>query len=229
MKWPKRLLYAFGLVIAGSAAFDIYARIPARLDVEPLGLDPATRTAVLLFHGSGARDEPTLMAVEERFRALARGQPGTAVMRYIWSPYSEKRFRAAVNGAAVGEALGAELAGLPRLESIHLIGHSAGAYPLDPLCESYRKAGGRARIVITYLDPIGIQGVLDFGWGARNYGACADYAEAFINTDDPVPATNSPLAHAWNVDVTAAGKLAALRRPRPPLAGAVLPRAGQRR
>lgn len=199
----KVIGYAAGLALAGIVAFDLYARAPADFAVPPLGLDRGTRSAVLLFHGSDGRDEPALISLEQRMRELAGGSPPPAVVRYIWSPWSDARFRAGANGAHLGQVLGAELAGLPELRSIHLVGHSAGAYPLEPLCEALRAGTDRAvRIEMTYLDPIGFRGVVDTGWGARSFGACADYAEAFINTDDPVPATNAPLARAWNVDVT---------------------------
>ena len=34
------------------------------------------------------------------------------------------------------------------------------------------------------------------------FGRSADYCEAIINTDDPVPSTSVPLLHAANFDVT---------------------------
>ena len=37
-----------------------------------------------------------------------------------------------------------------------------------------------------------------------SFGASADYAEAIINTDDPVPSTSLPLGQAVTYDVTAA-------------------------
>ena len=55
---------------------------------------------------------------------------------------------------------------------------------------------------MTFLDPIGFKGPLDPGWGARHFGQCADEAEAFINTDDPAPATAKVLRHARTTDVT---------------------------
>lgn len=197
-------------LVVGIALFDAYARQPADFAVTPLRLDPATRSAILLFHGSGGRDEPTLSALEARARELLGTGNGVTVRRYDWSPYSDARFRAAVNGDHVGRALGAELARLPALESVRFIAHSAGAYIPGAACEALRAAAPRpVRVDITYLDPIGFHGVLDAGWGVRNFGTCGDYVEAIINTDDPAPATNTPLENAWNLDVTdAAGKSA---------------------
>lgn len=203
----KRTLLAAAALVAAVVAFDAYSRADAEFDLPAPEIDPATRTLVLLVHGSGGREEPTLMALERRARELLADRDGVTVLRYIWSPYSDARFRASANGQRAGTLLGAALARLPALAGVHVIVHSAGAYLPEAMCAELRRAAGRpVRVDMTFLDPIGFRGVLDTGWGVRNYGACADYAEAIINTDDPVPATNSPLQQAWNVDVTAAGK-----------------------
>ena len=62
----------------------------------------------------------------------------------------------------------------------------------------------RLSIRMTFLDPIGLHGLLQRDWGAEQFGRCADEAEAWINTDDPAPATDRLLRHAWNIDVTRA-------------------------
>jgi hypothetical protein len=201
----RGLLGVLGAIAACAAAVDVYARLPLALDVEPLAVPAGTRTLVVLFHGRGGQDEPTLGSVEQRFDDLARGEPGTVVIRYVWAPYSDQRLRAGVNGATVGAALGRQVAALEGLRYIHLVGHSAGAYPVAAFCRAYRDSAAHpARVAVTYLDPIGFAGAFDAGWGARSYGECGDYVEAIINTDDPVPATNVPLQHAWNLDVTRA-------------------------
>jgi hypothetical protein len=205
MRRILRLLAAvLGLVVAGGIVADLYARYPADFPVPALAPPADTRVLVLLLHGSGGREEPSLIALEQRFRELAAARGDVAVMRYVWSPHSDTRLRARVNGWRVGDALGREVAALPTISVVHLVGHSAGAYPVQAFCEGYRAAGGgRGRILSTFLDPIGFNGALNSGWGAQELGSCADYAEAYINTDDPVPATNAPLEQAWNVDVTA--------------------------
>lgn len=201
--WLRRCLLALAALGLVALGLQVYGVMPAGFDVTTLGLPADTRHLVLLVHGSGGRDEPTLMALEDSLRG--RETSGAVVVRYVWSPWSDARLRTYANGARVGASLGDELAGLPRLESIHLIAHSAGAYVLEPLCAAYRaqRPARGARIAMTYLDPIGFRGALDPGWGARNYGRCADAAEAFINTDDPAPATAAVLQHARTTDVTA--------------------------
>jgi hypothetical protein len=206
MAWLKRIVIGVvALIVLAGAGLEIYSRVPADFAVPPLAAPAGATSLVILFHGSGGRDEPTLIAVTQRFEQLAALVPGTAVIRYVWSPWSDNRFRSRVNGLHVGAELGREVAALTGLRYIHLVGHSAGAYPLEAFCRAYRAAAkAPARIEMTYLDPIGFSGAFDPGWGVRNHGACADYAEAFINTDDPVPATNAALSQAWNVDVTGA-------------------------
>ncbi len=203
--WVRRCIYALAVLALVAVGLQVYSVIPSTFEVQPLGLPAGTRHAVLLIHGSGGRDEPTLLALEDAFRHQEAPGPGTAIVRYTWSPWSDARLRTQPNGVRVGERLGEELAGMPGLESIHLVAHSAGAYVLEPLCATYRsrRPGSGARIAMTYLDPIGFRGPLDPGWGARTYGRCADDAEAFINTDDPAPATAAVLRHARTTDVTA--------------------------
>jgi len=194
-----------GLVVF-AIAFQVYSIVPAEFAVKPLSPPPDTRQLLLLFHGSGGRDEPTFLALDRRLRGLPFAGSPPVIIRYDWS-YADSPLRTYPNGRRVGEQLGRNLAGLENLELLHLIAHSAGAYVLDPLCESYRAAtaarGGRpARIRMTFFDPIGFKGPLDPGWGARHFGECADEAEAFINTDDPAPATAAILQHARTIDVT---------------------------
>lgn len=40
------------------------------------------------------------------------------------------------------------------------------------------------------------------GYGAKNFGLGVDFAEQFMNTDDPVPTTNDPLPNCAVIDVT---------------------------
>lgn len=204
-KWRRRGLQAFGIVFACALALEIYARYPSNADIVPLDFPADTASVVLLFHGSGGRDEPLLIEITQRIAAGVANADGALVRRYVWSPYSDDRMRASVHAPVIGRALGHELAGLAELSSLRLISHSAGAYVLDPLCEAYKSAATNpARIEMTFIDPIGIVGSWDYWYGYRNHGHCADFASAYINLDDIVPGTNAPLHHAYNYDVTQA-------------------------
>jgi hypothetical protein len=58
------------------------------------------------------------------------------------------------------------------------------------------------RLQLTLLDPFTQRGVLGVNWGTRNFGKNADYAQQFLNTDDPVPSTNEPCDNCAVWDVT---------------------------
>lgn len=204
-KGPTRLRLTVVIIVLVLLAFEAYARFPARDPVPLLIVPRDTEELVLVLHGTGGKDEPTLIALTKRLRELSPVRPRRVVTRYLWAPMSDNIFRAASNGQHVGVELGRQLARLAQLRSVRLIAHSAGSYLLDPLCESYRQmAPHGARVEMTFLDPIGTMGTWDYGYGYRNHGRCADFASAYINLDDPVPGTNAPLEHGFNVDVTRA-------------------------
>jgi hypothetical protein len=205
--WRRRLAAAALVIVGLVLSLEAYTRWPSSAAAAPLVVAPGTRELVLIVHGSFGRDEPGLRALERRFRELAVAQPEVQVVRHGWSPASDNILRAAPRGDAIGARLGAGLAAAPQLVRLHLVAHSAGAYLLDPLCEAWRGARGASpalEVRMTFLDPIGLRGLFDRGWGARELGRCADVAVAYINTDDAAPATDRRLRHARTVDVTAA-------------------------
>ena len=193
------LVVALALLALG---LEIYARLPAAFPIEPLAISPSATSVVLIFHGAQDGGDPLLDEIAGKFANLAT--PGTVVINYRWDAGANNRLRAAANAKRLGQRLGTELSQLPQLRDLRLIAHSVGAYVPDAICDALRLAGSDAWIEITLLDPFGIAGFFDWRHGVRNHGRCADYAAAIINTDDPAPATNSPLQQAYNTDVTAA-------------------------
>lgn len=196
---------AIGLVMACAIlalGLELYSRLPENFPVSALAIDPAATAVVLIFHGAQDGGDPLLDEIAEKFGALSA--PGTVVINYRWDEGANNRLRAAANARRLGEQLGLELAQLKQLEDLRLIAHSVGAYVPDAICEALRREGSEAWIEITLLDPFGIAGFFDWRHGVRNHGRCADYASAIVNTDDPAPATNSPMQRAYNIDVTAA-------------------------
>ncbi|KAL3900689.1 MAG: hypothetical protein SGPRY_012413 [Prymnesium sp.] len=72
---------------------------------------------------------------------------------------------------------------------------------------SQRSASPHLRL--TLCDAFTARGLLGFArpqtaYGVSRFGASADFCEAFLNTDDPVPSTALPLKSAVNYDVTEA-------------------------
>jgi len=201
----KKLIWITGVLLAAALAMEIYTRLPSPAVATSLNFPADTTYVVLLFHGTGGKDEPLLIEVAEQFQREIGDQAGVAVRHYVWSPWSDNRLRASAHGRLVGQAVGEELAGLDKLEHIRVIAHSAGAYLLTPLCEAYKaRAADPARLEMTYLDGMGIHGAWDYYYGYRHYGECADYSGAIFSSDDWVPGTNAPLAQSYNIDVTTA-------------------------
>lgn len=223
----KVLPAVLALLVLAVVAMELYTRTPIDVPVTAIDLDiPATAVkAVIVVHGSVDADNPQFTLLVQRLaqHVEVTGEPD-AVVRYLrWSPYSDQRLRAAATAELLGARLGERLAKQDSLRELLLIVHSSGAYVADSLCESFRRGrraagdgspgkGSSVRIDAVFLDPFQLRGFLDFRHGARNHGRCADFALAILNTDDPAPATNAPLAHAWNIDVTAHPGRAALDR-----------------
>ncbi len=207
----KNFVRLAGLAALALAGFEAYTRWPlaAPLPSALTDIPAATRTLVLVAHGSVDGDNPLFPAIVSRIGAqhAAAGRTDVVVRLLHWAPWSDRRLRAAATAERLGALTGEALAGLATLESLELVVHSSGAYLADALCEGYRNhvAPGRtaARVTTVFLDPFQLHGVVDWRHGARQHGRCADFALAVINTDDAAPATNQPLARAWNIDVSA--------------------------
>jgi len=89
---------------------------------------------------------------------------------------------------------------------IHVIGISVGAFAADSFAQSLkRKEVGtdvENYVQLTLLDPFSLKGALGIGYGDREFGKAVDYAQQYLNTDDPVPSTNRPLQKCATIDVT---------------------------
>jgi hypothetical protein len=198
-KWLLNILILIVVIIVG---LEIYTRFPSSAALEPLGLPADTKYAVLLFHGSNGKDDPLMIASSERIKQIIGADSGVELRYIVWSPWSDNRLRANINGRELAKAYGAELASLSDLTHLRLIAHSAGAYLLDPICEAIRQSDGpQPHIEMTFLDGMGIQGGWDYGYGYRHYGECADFSLGIYSLD-PVPGTNEPLQQSYSLDVT---------------------------
>lgn len=202
-RWIRRLLVLAALALVAIGGMELYTRTPQSVITPDLQVSASTTRLVIVAHGSMDADNPQFQVMLERLRNRYATDPGTQVRFLRWEPWADVRLRAAASAQRLGTGLGIELAALPALTDLQLITHSSGAYLADTLCESYRQnTATPARIEMVFLDAFQIRGFVDWSHGARTHGRCADFAMAIFNTDDPAPASNKPLQHAYNLDVT---------------------------
>jgi hypothetical protein len=200
-------------LVALPAVVELYSRIGTVSTKFPNQPFPLPRNgswedvehATLVFHGAGGQDKYT----DELMKSLENKKELQYSSMVEWSDFSSNLFQSSFNGQRVGrEAAERLLKQASNLKTVQLIGISVGAFAADAASTKIRdlsmtkENGERPFIQLTLLDPFCQRGIFDFGYGNRVFGRSADYAEQFLNTDDPVPSTNSPLANAVCYDVT---------------------------
>lgn len=192
-------LYALLLLAFACSCSSPIAPLPLPLQTE------GARYLLLVVHGSGDTAGSWPADVVRLVEKTIAHREQWDLVAYDWSAYSEDKASASKAGLEIGSYLGKTLSSAGyRYERIQLIAHSVGAFVAQGACDAYREnASGAARIHLTFLDPFTGNGLIDWTYGKRRFGEGADFAEAYINTDDPVPSTNDPLTKAHNFDVTA--------------------------
>lgn len=175
---------------------------PVTFDVEVPEVASDKEELIVLVHGKGDTAETWSLDFADKLqqRIVNNTQQIYAV---DWSGYSNNLFRCSNNGRRIGLQIGEALAANPSLKDVHLIGHSAGAFVVYGICESLKQHNRAINVHTTYLDPLGIYSGVDWNYGPRNFGSCADISDAYIDVDDNVPGSNVSLDHAHTFDVTA--------------------------
>jgi hypothetical protein len=180
--------------------------------------DPPT-DLVLIFPGSGGPDQFTTELQNQIVFHDEAGQigmpsssnPPRFVEVWNWTEFRGNIASAAFDGEAVGEAIAEALCeglrsrepssstSLSSVRSVHSIsvGGFAG-HAFATRCKQLKVPYVR----LTLLDPFCSRGLLGVGYGANNFGTGVDFAEHYLNTDDPVPTTNDPLPNCAVHDVT---------------------------
>ena len=218
MRWLERnwlaLLAAVLVVIPacgfilGSAFFltYIYWPVPYSALAAPQ-INPATQQITLIAHGLGDSDASWTASLRDTLQQKADtgGEP-RQVIALDWSAYSKSAVRCSVDGLRIGEKLGSEIAESAALHSLHLIGHSCGAFLVLGLCEALKARRHDILVQTTYLDPVSIYGGVFWNYGLEHFGSCADFSDAYIDTEDKVTGSNQLLPNSYTVDVTAARK-----------------------
>ncbi|GEM_PF-1171428 len=165
-------------------------------------IDPMTQNIVLIAHGRG--DTPASWAAPLKVileQKISSPRDTAQVIALDWSAYSSSIFRCSVDGMRIGHALGETIAESAELQSVHLIGHSCGAYVVLGLCESLKAKRNDIEVQSTYLAPVSIYGALFWNYGINHFGDCANFSEAYIDSEDGVAGSNQliPNTHTFNV------------------------------
>jgi len=152
---------------------------------------------ICIFPGSGGEDELT----DELFRSLNKTDSKNLIYMIDWKEYRGNVITAAFDSEAVGEAVADCLLANCNPSEIHSIGISVGSFAANSFAETCKKKLNLyARL--TLLDPFCSRGLWGNGYGRKYFGNLVDYAEQYLNTDDPVPSTNDPLPFCAVLDVT---------------------------
>lgn len=164
----------------------------------------------IVFHGAGGQD----LYTDELMSRLKAGRKDNSFVAMIdWSDLSKDLLQASFNGQRLGRCVASELIQRSKanispsnLKNVHVIGISVGAFAADSfvtkLKEEMNKGNNKLFAQLTLLDPFSQRGVLGYNYGNKMFGASANYAQQFLNTDDPVPSTNTPLSRCVCIDVT---------------------------
>ena len=205
-------------VAALPGAIEVYSRAPPRWSLQDLpkvDLPPNIDRLCIVVPGSGGADANTARIVD----ALRASSQRTAVVEYDWLRFGgDDQLRAPYNAKRIGEHLGRSLASQAAAvanqspPSVHVVAVSAGGFLGNALVGAFTKAfptASRPHVRLTLCDAFTARGLVGLirpqsAFGVNNFGATADYCEAFINVDDPVPSTSLPLRCAANYDVTGA-------------------------
>lgn len=195
-KWLLQTL--LGAVLALPILGELYARAAAPFidfgKVRPASFESSSSAGqiTLVFHGAGGVDKNTdaLMetlqthddATNEKRRNGNDSRRSVSNM-IDWFAYSSNVLQASFNGQRIGRRYAEKLMKeMPNLETVHIIGISVGAFAADAAVVELKKQNRNLFVQETLLDPFCLRGVVDGGYGTRNYGKAADYAQQFLNT-----------------------------------------------
>jgi hypothetical protein len=206
----KSFFLAIGGVVLSLPPFlEIYSRLGSKVADFPSELFPPPSNgswddvehATLVFHGAGGQDKFTdaLMA------KLQSSKKSVYSSMVEWSQFSSDTLQASFNGERIGREAAAQLMKrASNLKTIHIIGISVGAFAADAATREVKPAQKDEKpfLQLTLLDPFTQRGIFGLGYGNRVFGTSADYVEQYLNTDDPVPSTNSPLDNTVCYDIT---------------------------
>ncbi|GAB4337196.1 MAG: hypothetical protein Kow0089_08250 [Desulfobulbaceae bacterium] len=205
-QWMRLLVLLPGIpFLACSVLLLCYANVslPVGEDVRMAEVLESTRELIVLVHGKGDTPSSWAEAFAEELRSSRLG-PGQQVVTVDWGEYSHDLLRSTLNGRDIGHDLGKRIAaGSGALSRLHLVGHSAGSFVVYGICESVRRRKPGIHIHTTFLAPVTVYRGIDWKYGYRNFGTCADVSDAWIDREDRAIGASAPLRFPHSFDVTA--------------------------
>lgn len=212
--------FATGSILVLPLLGEIYARsgspnmtgiLSSLFEPDKLESWRSAQSITLVYHGAGGQDVNT----DALINTLKNSSQANHLVKMIdWSEDSQDTLKASFSGSKIGRAIACKLSEVVDasdsgpLISVHLIGISVGAFAanscVQELDRKLSEQGNRANVNVqlTLLDPFSQRGVLGIGYGNSEFGKGANYAQQYLNTDDPVPSTNSALKYCAVTDVT---------------------------
>ncbi|MDA1076312.1 MAG: hypothetical protein O3A63_16355, partial [Proteobacteria bacterium] len=169
----------------GSIGFLLYIYWPIDLTKAQLPeVYSTTRHVILISHGLNDTAEhwPTDLK-----SALSPPDEHTQIIAFDWNPYARNTARCSVDGKRIGQLVGEHLAHQTAVQSVHFVGHSCGAFINLGACRAIKATRPEISVQTTYLDAVAIYGGIIWDYGLQNFGTCADFADAYIDTGDGVP------------------------------------------
>lgn len=210
--WIVPWLWWLGIVMPGvcfivtSVGFLLAMHWPKNYqNVVNISVDTDVEYLTLSVHG--VKDSPASWSdeLQHRYSQLQQMPFSELHSQHIsfgWQPYSDNVLNCSVDGKKIGEQLGERFASLPKLQGLHLVGHSCGSFVILGICEALKERNEALSIQTTYLDPVSVYSGIFWDYGIKHFGSCANFSDAYIDTQDTVPGSNQALKNAVTFDVT---------------------------
>lgn len=203
-QWVWVLVIIPGVPFTVGSLFIVgYSNIPWPIDkiqIKPIRDD--VEELMALVHGKGDRPSSWANGFASDLESLVLNNR-QQVVTVDWREYSKDMFRCTLNARRIGHDLGEKINEHNNIKRLHLVGHSAGSFVVYGICEAVKKNNKEIFVHTTYLAPVSIYRGIDWGFGTRNFGSCADISDAYIDHEDGVPVNDQPLKHPHTFDVTA--------------------------
>ena len=198
--------------LLGSIVILAYIFWPADFSrMTPPPIDHAASNVVLMAHG--LKDSPSSWSnkLKHRFEEhLKQEQETSQVIALDWNPYSTSTLRCSVHGKHIGAAIGDQMAKSKGLKSVHLIGHSCGAFVILGLCEALKAERSDIQVQSTYLAPVNIYGGIFWNYGRSHFGSCANFSDAYFDREDTIGENRRAPINTYGFDITSVRKIAGI-------------------